>query len=274
MPAMAGREVPGHAGLTRWDTLRPSRRPAWATWRAAAVALVVCGGAVFAAAHVRHGRSTSFSFAGPVDRVSVTVDAGSVDVTGGPGPGLRVVGHTHALVGSPSPATENVTDGLLRVVGLCPGGLVLRCRTDFRIEVPAGTFVDVITGSADVTVRGMARAVQVTSTRGTLSFGNLSGASLDARTSFGAVRGADVAAVQVAVVARHDVTLALTNVADSVSVRTTKGAVDVTVPDAPYLVKTDSAIGEVDVQVTRNPDARRLITVTAPEGDIHVRRAG
>lgn len=270
---MAERDGRGEMAMERWDTLRPRRAPTAATaLRGFLAVLVVVAGAALAS-HVRHGSARSYVYAGAVKRVKVTVDSGSVDIVGTDREGANIAVREHALVGVPSPTSQGMADGQLRVVGLCPGGLVLRCRIDFRIEVPATALVEVTTGSADVTVEGMSRDVQVTTVHGRLLLKKLLGTSLQARTSTGTVTGSELAATQVAVRAKGDVQLALTTSPDALTVTSSKGAIDVSVPDAPYAVRTDSAIGLVNVEVQRNPDSRHAIALTAPEGDIRVHPA-
>lgn len=266
--------VAQHLNVERWDSLASQRRARWP------LALKVLGAVVLGviavlvlSAQLRHSDTQAYALKGPVERVVVDVDAGRVEIVGVPGPDARVVRSRHSLVGAASATTQRVDGGLLRVIGVCPGGLVLNCRTDFRIEAPAGAIVEVITASADVSVDGMTSSVEVTSKGGTLRLRKLGGKSLVAKTGAGAVSAIDIAATQVDVGARRSVTVAMTKVGDSVSIETVKGPVDVSIPDAPYKVKTDSAIGVVKVDVTQSPGARRSIDVTAPEGDIRVHPA-
>ncbi len=266
--------VAQHLNVERWDSIEPPRRVRWPTIlkATAAIALALVAALVLLAL-LRHHDTRSYSLSGPVERIVVAVDAGRVEIAGVPGKDARVVRSRSSFVGSPSATTQRVTGGLLRVIGVCPGGLVLRCRTDFRIEAPAGAILEVTTGSADVAIEGMTSSVEVTSRDGSLRMRTLGGRSLVAKTESGSVSAVGVAATQVDVEARRSVTLGLTKVADSVSVGTVKGPVDITIPDAPYKVKTDSAIGVVAVNVTQSPGARRSIDVTAPEGDISVHAA-
>jgi len=266
--------VAQHLPIERWDSIAPPRRSLWPVLlKLGAAAGVVVAAVVVALALVRHHDTRSYALAGPVERIVVTVDTGRVQIVGTPGKEARVVRTRSSLLGSPSATTQRVNGGLLRVIGVCPGGLVLRCRTDFRIEAPANAILEVTTGSADVTIDGMASSVEVTSKEGALRLRTLGGKSLVAKTETGSVSAVGVAATQVDVQARLRVTLALTKMADSVSVETVDGPVDVAIPDAPYKVKTDSAIGVVKVDVTQSPGSRRSIDVVAPKGDIHVHPA-
>ncbi len=258
--------------IERWDSVEPARPRRWpAAVKVGGIAVAVVAGAILLLAQLRHTDARTYTLDGPVDRVVVSVDAGRVEIVGVPGgTGARVVSARRSLVGAPPATTQHVADRVLRVIGVCPGGLVLHCRTDFRIEAPAESIVEVVTASADVSVEGMTASVEVSSRDGALRLNRLGGRSLIAKTASGAVSAVDIAATQVDVGAWRGVTLDLRNVGDSVTVETRKGPVEVTIPDAPYRVRTDSAIGVVKVDVTQNAGARRSISVTAPEGDIHV----
>ena len=261
-----------HLPIERWDSVAPPKDRRWpGALRvggvvAAAVVVVIV---VFSQLH--HGDTRTYTLKGPVERLVVSVDVGRVDIHGVVGSkDAKVVATRRSLLGEPSATTQRVAGGVLRVIGVCPGGLVLRCSTDFRIDAPAGAIVEVTTASADVSVEGMTASVEVNSTDGSLRMRQLGGRTLVAKTKSGAVSAVDVAATQVDVGAWRSVVLGLKNVGDSVSVETRKGPVDVTIPDAPYRVRTDSAIGVVKVDVQQNPGSRRSIDVVAPEGDIRV----
>ena len=263
-----------HMHIERWDTVAPERASRWPT----VLKVAGLGGAAVVAVLIllgllRHSDTRTSTLTGPVERIVVAVDSGRVEVVGVPGRDAKVVGSRRSFVGSPSATTQRVVGGVLRVIGVCPGGLVLRCRTDFRIEVPAGAIVEVTTRTADVSIDGMNASVEVESQDGSLRLRQLGGRSLVAKTETGSVSAVDIAATQVDVGAYRAVTVALRNEGDSVSVETRKGPVDVTVPDAPYRVRTDSAIGVVKVDVNNSPGSRRTIDVVAPEGDIRVHRA-
>lgn len=268
---MAGRPPVERFKVERWDTVPAPRRVD--RRRVAAIAAVAVGTVVVAVvllAGMHHSDSATFTLQGRVDRISVDADAGSVRLVGRAVPDVRIVRSRHSMIGAPSATTQWLSNGLLRVVGLCPGGLVLSCKTDFVIEAPASAIVEVNTRSARVSVEGMTGSVEVASASGAISLRKLGGKSLVASTKHGAVSAVGVAATQVDVDAHHDVTLVLDNVADDVRVVTDYGAVDITVPNAAYQVKTDSAIGVVHVDVTKTNNARRSIDVTAPRGDIRV----
>ncbi|MGH9226519.1 MAG: DUF4097 family beta strand repeat-containing protein [Acidimicrobiales bacterium] len=224
---------------------------------------------------LRHHDETTVRLDGFVDTVIIEVDRGRVEVRAGKSTGVTTIDRTrHAFLGAPSPTTERLEAGRLRVVGICPGGLVLACRTDFRVEVPEEASVKILTGSADVVVVGMKAGVQVLSRSGDIRLERLGGDSLDAQSAGGRIDGEDIAATDVD--ARSEagpISLALTRDANSVDIQTTTGMVFLTVPGGPYRVEAESLFGVVKVDVPINQGSRQIIAIRAPRGDIQVRSA-
>jgi hypothetical protein len=54
--------------------------------------------------------------------------------------------------------------------------------------------------------------------------------------------------------------------------RSSAGGVELTVPDASYDVDADTSSGQVRIEVTDDPDARRSISAHTSSGDVVVHR--
>lgn len=236
------------------------------------VALVV--GTLSVSGLLSHRRDTKAAFEGPVRELVVFIDSGRLEVVGAEGDGARLQRTDRSLLG-PLPGPTAFTDGgLLRVVGVCPGGLVLKCRTDLRIEVPPATDVELHTAGGDVAVAGITGTVRVRSGAGDIDVEKLSGFSVNVRSRGGNVDGRELSVPNViAESLSGKLTVRLDQVPVNVSLTTTTGSIDLTVPTERYKVRAESLIGVVHVDVDVDEGSRRTIGVRAPVGDIHIRRA-
>jgi hypothetical protein len=209
------------------------------------------------------------------DRPVVTVDS-------------TVKGSIHA------PVLRAVKDGAtVRINGNCPYISFGPCDARIVIRVPAGTEVDVHTGSGDVTANGLAGPIKLETGSGDVNAVGLSGPA-DLHTSSGdvnvrALRGnarlrtssGDVNAEDLDVrnlradTAAGDVELDFSVAPELVDASTASGDVDVGVPEhGIYRVEADPGTGDPHINVKTDPAATRIIRAQTASGDVTVGYTG
>ena len=209
---------------------------------------------------------------GPIEGVEVQVDAGSVDVTGGPGTDATVQRTRRYLRQAPS-IDETVVDRVLRLRVGCPRFVALGCQVDVRLAVPASAALRVRTRSARVSVDGMANGVDVATSAGAVRLTGTAG-PVTATTSAGAIDGVDLSTGSLDVrTEAGPVRISLARPPDRVDVHTQAGGVDLALPDAEggYQVSAAAGAGRVDVGVDRNPVSARVVTARTGAGGIRIR---
>lgn len=221
-----------------------------------------------------HSLDSTLSFDEAVTRVEISLDRGRVELTGAPSPGATVERSDRSLVVGMPGGTTRAGDGVLRVTGVCPGGLVLRCRTMVRAGVPATAELNVGAGEAAVSISGMASSVRVTTSGGDVSARDVAGGVIAVTTGSGDVDAQGLAAPQVIVESGGgEVTVALTAVPRSVRIVTASGDVELSVPGGEYRIEAQTAIGVLTSDIPSTPGSPRTITIQAELGDITIRRA-
>jgi len=114
--------------------------------------LVVCGGAMFAAAEVLEETDTHHeTIPGKVDHVVIKAESGDIDVV--PGGRSVQVERTDRYAGESPDVSQTLENGVLTIDAECEGALSVFCTVDYRVEVPEGVTVDARTYVGDVDVR-------------------------------------------------------------------------------------------------------------------------
>ncbi len=113
--------------------------------------LVVCGGAMFAAAEVLEETDTHReTIPGKVDHVVIKAESGDIDVV--PGGRSVQVERTDRYAGESPDVSQTLENGVLTIDAECEGALSVFCTVDYRVEVPEGVTVDAQTYVGDVDV--------------------------------------------------------------------------------------------------------------------------
>lgn len=190
--------------------------------------------------------------AGPVARVEVEADAGSVDLRRGPD-GSSQVQRTLRWSGDEKPEYSQQTVGdTLRITARCPDGAD-RCRTDLVVTVPAAASSRVSVTTGDVTVAALTGRQELEATTGLVRGSGLGAAPVSARTTTG------------------QVSLGFTAAPESVEAEATTGDVEVRVPVGPvYQVRAEVRNGLSDVEVADTPGAEHRITARSTTGNVSV----
>lgn len=190
------------------------------------------------------------------DLEGIVLDAGdgSVEVVGGGEQADVLLRRRDESAFGHRPEVERaVRDGVLRLRGRCPDGVLTSCNSAWRLVVPDNVPVTVTTDGGDVVLRDFRGSAQVRVGSGDVQVGPFCGFALDVRTETGGVR-----------------TNATCPVA-RLSLRSRRGDVRVTVPPDRYRVDADSDTGEADVRgVTPADDAPFQIQALSTTGDVLV----
>jgi len=207
---------------------------------------------------------------GAITGVDVQIDSGRVEVVGMAATAAKVDRVRHYLRKAPS-LEETLVDGILRIRGTCPNFVALGCAVDVRVQVPASATVRVRTGDGSVSVDGMVKGAEVTTSAGAVRLVRSAG-PLSATTSAGSIEGVDLApAFLDARTHAGRIRMSLTEPAGRVDLRTDAGSIDLALPgDGPYRVTTDTGAGKVAVTVARDPSSERAVTARTDAGSIRI----
>ncbi len=209
----------------------------------------------------------SFVLDESIEALSIEVETGSVEVVASDDQ-ARVDWERTWNAGCPDIEVQ-VSGGVLQVVGDC-SGLGWGCRTDFRIQVPAGIPVqaDLVTGDLFLEQVG---AVDAALTTGDLRLDGAQGA-LDLDVVTGSVQGRDLDAAAARVeVTTGDIELELEGELDDLRAEITTGSLWLQVPAGSYDLDLDVVTGDIELQgVSSDEQADASITARVTTGDIEL----
>ncbi|HWH94667.1 MAG TPA: DUF4097 family beta strand repeat-containing protein [Baekduia sp.] len=221
----------------------------------AALGLLVLSGVAFGLTEALHRTTdTRTVVANKVHKIVIHADAGDVDVRAGLTGDVVLRRHDAWLVDRPT-VTERYADGVLEINTRC-GDLkvVLRCRSDLRIDAPPEIDVTVRTRSGDVDLRGLSGRADVETDSGDIRTHRLEPVTVRAMTQAG------------------DVSLDLFGQPARTEAESDAGDVDVTVPYGQYRVDTSAKGGDAKVEgLIRDDLAPQAIVALTSVGDIVVR---
>lgn len=200
--------------------------------------------------------------------------SGDLEVVAASGPARLELRSVRGLFGGPGTRVTRGRDGVLSVKTNCTGPFALSCSGSMRALIPAGTAVDVRTGSGNVRVRGARGGVVAETGSGDVELAELGGREVAAETGSGDVTGSGIAARRVrAETGSGDVDLALTAPPDGVVVDTGSGNASLGVPDVGYAFALDTGSGDERIDVRQEPASPRTVRMDTGSGDIAVRPA-
>ncbi len=151
-----------------------------------------------------------YEITNPIKTLTVQAQIASVAVTTGEGP--VTVTEVLRYAGTKPVITHAVDEQTLRLTETgCGDGAPPRCHVEYRIRIPEQTAAQITTRAGDVSIRGVAGPVTVT-------------------TDGGRVQGDALAS-------------------DDVNVATRAGQIALTFADAPNLVQAETGVGAIDVRV-------------------------
>jgi hypothetical protein len=197
-----------------------------------------------------------------VSEVRFSNDSGAIKITTGDTTEVRWT----VRYGDEKPGKSFRLDGDALILEACP---VRDCKIDYEVTVPAGTKVSGHVDSGTVELTGVASA-NVQAESGELTVRDVDG-EVNASAQSGNVDLAGIGGAVVASAESGNVTVGLA-AAQSVSVRTESGNIEVAVPDGKYQVTTSVDSGRVDNEVGNDPFGHK-IDLRAESGNVNIRRA-
>jgi Putative adhesin len=194
---------------------------------------------------------------GAAERDEVTVTARISD-------GLRATGERQTLV-----------DGVLELRASCPLIGSQWCEVKYTIEVPADIEVRADTDNGQLTVSGIAGAVDLDADNGAVEVSDLGG-NLTISADNSSIDATQLTSDTLVVETDNgSVTVELLEPPSSVEVRSDNGSVDVVLPDTEdaYALEVSTDNGDVSRDIRTNPESPRHILIDTDNGDAIVRYA-
>jgi DUF4097 and DUF4098 domain-containing protein YvlB len=233
-------------------------------------------------------RTTHQVIKGPVGTLKVEAGAGDILVVPTSGHDVRI--DSTAKGALHTPRLRAVKDGLMvRMTGNCPAISFGPCRASIVLHVPAGTRIDVRSGSGDLTASGIRGIVRMETGSGDVSATALTGdadlrtssgdvnvralgGDVTLRTASGDVTAEDLAAGTVqAVTSSGDVALDFRLAPRDVDAATASGDVHVSLPvGEAYRVEADTGSGDSQVGVKVDRASKRIVRARTSSGDATV----
>ncbi|MFI6443656.1 DUF4097 family beta strand repeat-containing protein [Kitasatospora sp. NPDC050543] len=247
-------------------------------WRLLGVVVLLSGmlsGAAGAWAKIAHQRTVR-EHTYPERIGYLAVDGGSADVRIKAGAPDRVVVRTTVDWAVRMPVVDQtLADGALKVTVRCSALLgvnVLGCGVQLEIEVPADVSVGARVTSGSLQVRSLSGAVRVESTSGELKLDGVSG-SVAATTASGPVVAVNLGSALVQTQAESGpVRISFIRPPQSVTVSTSSGPVDITVPTGSHYRVTGRSDTDTRTVAPGLPDNNSTngIDVTTTSGPVRI----
>ncbi|HEV2775410.1 MAG TPA: DUF4097 family beta strand repeat-containing protein [Solirubrobacteraceae bacterium] len=256
------------------------------------VALLVVllpAGLVLADIAVENTKVITHTFPGPVDEIVVRSDGGDVELVPGRGTGVDVRETQHYLLREPT-LERDVEGGVLSLEVRC-GASFVKCSSDLRVSVPAGTTITIDSDSGDVEARaidvgearvqsdsgdmrielaGRQRLVRAHTDSGDIDVVTRDARAVDATTDAGDVVVTTGAARDIdARTDSGDVVIAVRGRPRRVVAGTDAGDVRVVVPRGDYAIVAETDSGDVEVDgISRQDRAPRSVEARTHSGDV------
>jgi hypothetical protein len=197
-----------------------------------------------------------YSVSEPVTELIVSSGAGNVEIVATSADRVTVHQTTHWVTSEPTPK-KTLSNGVLTLADSddCRGGwTLLRCETDYRIEVPRDLDVSVKANAGNVNVTGLAGRLTLESDAGNVKGAGLGASHVKASTDAG------------------DVRLSFTVAPTSVDAETDAGDLDLDLPRAEYALDLDTDAGDTSVEgIVRYDLAPHSVTAETDAGDLTIR---
>ncbi|MFE3853476.1 DUF4097 family beta strand repeat-containing protein [Streptomyces griseorubiginosus] len=203
--------------------------------------------------------STSYDVKGTVSALDVRTPGGDIKVVAGDGTEVRVT--EKVTYSGDKPETEHTTRGGTLLLtpgdGCLEDGGSSKCTVDYTLEVPKALAAVLDSKGGDVSVSGLAGALEVKSGGGKVTADRVTSKRFTVDGNGGAIDAR------------------FTTAPDTVDIDTRAGDVSVQVPGAEaYAVKATSNGGSSKVDIKTDPAAARKITLHTDGGDVRLSAAG
>lgn len=207
-----------------------------------------------------HTTHQSFTPTGQVRLITVASGSGTVRIT--PGSSVEVERTVRYNGDDPSPLSEPVN-------GTLDLGNCARCATDYTVTAPAGTALEINSGSGHVTVSGFTAPVTVKAGSGDVDVRQLSG-TVRLTTESGDISAADLSNdAQFAAGSGH-IDAAFTKPVHQVTATGGSGDVALKLPHGAYQVNAAARSGSQKVDVENRTSSPYQVTVRTGSGRITI----
>ncbi len=211
--------------------------------------------------------------AGPISRIELDLDIGSVTVVAAPATeGAR--GTVESRWGDvPPEVLHYVADGVLHVLGRCDA-LVVACRTDVTLQVPSSASIGITTGVGTVRVEGVSGDVEAVTEDGAIDLDRVGGVVF-VETGNGDITGKDLGGAIVD--ARTDdgtIEISTTTAPERLVAHTEGGDVNLMVPAGSYRVEAKAPNGDLVLGEAIQSDATATSVISARTNNGNIRIEG
>ena len=254
-PAVAGQARPAASG-----TATPQRPQL--PWTSLVVA---CAATLIAAAIgvgvwwavTKETRIASYRVTGTLTRVEIDVRSGDAEVIDAPGSAVEVRRTDSFAFDRPAHERRSVSGGVLRLSSRCPRMAIGGCHSSYRVAVPENVPVTIQGGGGAVRLSAFRGSADVQTGSGDVTVDGFCGFSLAIKTGAGDARATATCSPQ------------------TLSLRSSSGDLEATVPGGGYRVEADSNTGRAEVSgLQRNPAAPYEVQALSDSGDVTVRGGG
>ncbi len=210
----------------------------------------------------------------PVVGTSLRIDANSADIELRSGDGQSIEVHrTGGADGlfSDGPQ-ESYRDGELELRSDCGPISFGHCDAKYVVVVPRGLEVRIEAGSGDLRADGLTGTIELKTSSGDIDVSGTSGAVV-LEASSGDIKAEGLRADNASAHASSgDIELGFAMAPSTVTVETSSGDVDITLPEGSgaYNVETEASSGDEDVKVSTDTASARTIHAKASSGDVSV----
>lgn len=198
--------------------------------------------------------NASYDVADKVAGLRIESDSGGVEVVESDRTGIRVSEKLTFRKNKPVP-THKVSGDTLELKYTCPGtsfGIGAGCEVAYRVEVPRGLRVEVVSDSGTVTLKALSGDVEATSDSGTIDASGLTGKRIVGKSNSGGLEFTFAAQP------------------DKLDLSTDSGTTSVKVPKGAYKVSATTDSGSKTIDVASDPSATHTITLDSDSGSIKV----
>jgi len=204
---------------------------------------------------------------------AITLNGGSGDVevrTDAPAGAVEVIRRCNWGPGASQPTPDETVQGTtLQIASEC-SGFMSWCSIDYVLHVPAGTDVDLHTGSGDVALGGALGETVAETGSGDVTLDG-GGEVVRLGAGSGDIEAIGVSARQVSAhTGSGSMDLDFDTAPDSVALEAGSGDVSVHVPQGAYAVDVTTGSGDKDVTVTNDQSSPDRIQVKTGSGDVQV----
>ncbi len=227
----------------------------------------------------------------PVEKIILTVHAGSVEVLAGTDDRIEVERQLNFDDERPE-VDHSVEGGVLTVEAVCPGGFFTfrsACSVDHLLRVPAAVDVEIDTGSGSVAVAGLTGSVHIDTGSGVIEVSDVSGrvfadsgsggvvldgvsGETDVHTGSGGIRGNGLTIRRlIGETGSGSIDVHFVAAPDDVELEAGSGSVTLTVPTGSYDLDMDTGSGSTDFSgLTNDSTSPRHLQMRTGSGSIRV----